>query len=87
MDSPSKPIPWRPVDSQCGGISAVVSTYVDYYLQKLIPFIPGVVKSSIDTIHLLNDIPSLKLANPNVWIITSDAKNMYSNIGIEEGLI
>ena len=60
--------------------------YVDYYLQKLIPFIPGVVKNSIETIHLLHQIPSSKLANPNVWIKTSDAKNMYGNIGVEEGV-
>ena len=66
VNSPSEPIPWRPVNSQCGGISAVASTYVDYYLQKLIPFIPGVVKNSIEPIHLPHQIPSSKFANPNV---------------------
>ena len=44
-------IPLRLVHSQCAGISAVASKYIDHYLQKLIRYIPGYVKNSRDVIN------------------------------------
>ena len=34
-------LPWRPVTSQCESASAIVSKYIDYYLQKYIHNIPS----------------------------------------------
>ena len=38
-------VPLRPVNSQVGLLSAMVSKYIDYYLKILVPFIPSFVKN------------------------------------------
>ena len=37
---PDPEVPFRPVTSQCGSFAAIISKVVDYYLQKLIVFVP-----------------------------------------------
>ena len=59
------------VNSQCGGLSAVAYRYIYYYLQKLIPYIPGYVKNSTDVINLL---PEIDTTAPNIRCTTSDTK-------------
>ena len=48
--------PLQLVNSQIGSLSAFASKYIDYYLKKLVPFIPGIVKDSLDVIKRLNQI-------------------------------
>ena len=86
MKSPTDSIPWRPVNSGCGNTSVVASSFVDYYLQKLIQFIPGVTKNSFDTLKRLSKMKPDILKNPNIWVFGSDATNMFGNIGIEDGI-
>ena len=76
-------IPLGPVNSQCGGLSAVASKYIYYYLQKLIPYITRYVKNSTNVLNLLREIDT---TSPNIRCTTSDAKSMYSNIDPTEGV-
>ena len=76
-------VPLRPVNSQVGSFPAVVSKFVDYYLKKLIPFIPGNVKNSLEVIERLKEID---FNQPHIWLAMSDAVAMYPNIKNEEGI-
>ena len=80
MESPEDPIPFRPVNSQCGSLSEIASKYVDYYLQKLIPFVPGYCLNSAHVITKFKKLHANDISHPNTLITTSDAKNMYGNI-------
>lgn len=44
---------FRPVNSNCESLSAIVSKYIDYYLQKLIKYVPSRVKNSTHVYTLL----------------------------------
>ena len=76
-------VPLRPVNSQVGSFSAVASKYVDYYLKKLIPFVPGHVKSSLEVIKRLKEI---NFNQSYIYFATSDAVAMYLNIKNSEGI-
>jgi hypothetical protein len=78
-----KPTPYRPVISQCGSLSAIISTFIDYKLQKFTKFIPSYVQNSED---LLNTIDQIDTLPKNAKIFTSDATSMYTNIDPEEGI-
>ena len=86
VKSPGDPIPFRPVISQVGSLASIPSKYIDYYLGKLLPFIPGYVQNSLQVIDLVNDCSSSDLSDPNTYITTSDAMNMYGNIDPQEGI-
>jgi hypothetical protein len=77
------PMPSRPVISQCGSYSAIISTYIDYKLQQLTPSIPSYIKNSAS---LLNKLDKLKSLPPNCKLFTSDATSMYTNIDPGEGV-
>ena len=74
-------IPFRPFNSQCRNLSAVISKYVDYYLQKLITSIPSQIRSSGDSADKLK---KLKLNSSDIWLTTPDANSIYSFIDPEE---
>lgn len=77
------PVPLRPVISQCGSLSAIISTFIDYLLQPLTKFIPSYIK---DSTALLNTIDALPKLPPNARLFTSDATSMYTNIDPNEGI-
>ena len=74
---------FRPVVSQCGSISATISTFLDVKLQPLKFGVPSYIKDSRDLIHQLQQLPRL---HHNNYIFTSDATSMYTNIDVIEGL-
>ena len=76
-------VPFRPVNSQVGSLSALASTFVDYYLKKLTPYIPGYVKKSFKVIKRLKNI---NCSIDSISIATSDAVAMYPNILNNEGI-
>ena len=78
-----KILPWRPVTSQCGSASAIVSRYIDYYLQKYIQSIPSYTQSSINLIYDFNNLEKLP---STARMMKSDARAMYSNIDPIEGI-
>ena len=71
------PTPFRPVVSQCGSISAILSTFIDYKLQHLTKDMPSYLLNSTS---LLNELDNLGPLPPSARIFTSDAVSMYSNI-------
>ena len=75
----------RPVISQCGSISAIISTFLDYRLQYLKNNVPSYIKDSADLINQLKQLGNLQSHNA-VYIFTSDATSMYTNIDIDEGI-
>ena len=75
-------IRFRPVNSNCGSLAAVASKYVDYYLQKLIKYTPSYINNSL---HVIDKLKNLTITN-ELFITTSDAKSMYTNIDPEEGI-
>ena len=78
-----RPIPFRPVVSQCGSISAIVSTFIDYKLQPLTKYIPSYVKNST---ALLDELDKFNTLPTSAKIFTSDATAMYTNIDPDEGI-
>ena len=61
----------------------LASTYVDYYLKKLIPFNPGHVKNSFEVIQRLKNI---NCSIDSISITISDAVAMYPNILNNKGI-
>ena len=76
-------VPFRPVNSQVGSLSALASKYVDYYMKKILPFIPGYIKNSFELIQRLKNV---NFNGDNISVTTSDAIAMYPNILTDEGI-
>ena len=77
------PVPLCPVVSQCGSLSAVASTYLEYRLQPLKNNVSSYIKNSYSLIlklHRLHRVP------PGARVFASDAVLMYTNIDPEEGI-
>ena len=74
----------RPIVSKCGSLIEVASKYCDYYLSKLIPFVPTYLKDSYTLLHELTNL-QLPPAH-NLLLFTSDAIGMYTNIDTNHGL-
>lgn len=71
--------PWkmRPIVCCVGTFMNALSRWLDYWLQKLKPFIPTYIKDSdslLDELDALGDLPS------NARLGTADANAMYTNI-------
>ena len=77
------PTPFRPVVSQCGSLSAIISTFIDYKLQPFTTTNPSYIKNSTKLLDKLDRIPKLP---KNARLFTSDATSMYTNIDPEEGI-
>ena len=73
----------QPVNSQCGSLSAAVSKYVDYYLQKLVKLVPSNVFRSQQVVDACQNVGPLLC---DTKLTSSDAKNMYGNIDPIEGI-
>ena len=67
----------QPVNSQVGSLSALPSRFVDYYLKKLVHYIPGMINESLDVIKRFNQV---KFNQPNIWLVSSDDISMYPKI-------
>lgn len=76
-------VKFRPVVSQCGSISAIVSVFLDYKLQAFTPYVPSYLKNSY---ALIKKLKKLGKVAGNAKVFTSDATSMYSNITLEEGM-
>jgi hypothetical protein len=77
------PMLFRPVVSQCGSFSAIISTFIDYKLQQLTPTIPSYIQNSTDLLIRLDNIKKLP---PGCKLFTSDTTSMYTNIDPIEGI-
>ena len=75
---------FRPVNSNCGSLSSIASRYVDYYLQKLMKLAPGYISNSLQVIGRMDKLK--QYLSDSVYITTSDAEAMYTNIDPEDGI-
>ena len=82
MKDSTSTVPFRPVTSQCGIYSALISRYLDYYLQKLVKLVPSYVPNSRAVLNKLRGL----LIEEGYSLLTSDAKSMYTNMDPVEGL-
>ena len=78
-----EPTPFRPVVSQCGSLSAIISKCIDYKLQPFTHSIPSYIKNSS---MLLDKLDKFKTLPKGAKLFTSDATSMYTNIDPDEGL-
>jgi hypothetical protein len=71
--------PWkmRPIVCCAGTFMNNLSCWLDYWLQKLKPFIPTYIKDSNQLLDLLKNLGTLP---PNTKLFTADANSMYTNI-------
>ena len=74
--------PFRPTNSQCGSLFALISKYIDYYLHFFATRVPSYLRDS-DT--FLERIKKLDVPESAV-LFTSDAEAMYTNIDPEDGI-
>ena len=75
--------PVRPVVSSINCHTANISKYVDYHLQPTVKQIPSFVKDSNDFINKINAVKSVP---KNSYLVTMDARSLYTNIPNAEGI-
>ena len=76
------PFPYRPIESQCGSVFALASTFIDFHLQAFIPTCPAYLR---DSDAFLKRVSGLKVPDTAI-LITSDATAMYTNIDPQDGI-
>ena len=74
---------FRPITATCGTTQAVLSSWLDYKLQELKPFISTFIRDSNDFRKQLDDLACLPT---NARVVTADANSMYTNIDTEHAL-
>ena len=72
----------RPVVSCCGSLLATVSTWLDFHLQSLRPFLPAFIKDSAEFQQQLQLTPIPSKTN----LFTCDAISMYTNIDVSHSI-
>ena len=60
-----------------------LSRWLDYWLQKLKPFIKTYLKNSTSLLDMLERLGQLP---PNAWLFTADANSMYTNIDTDHAI-
>jgi len=71
-----------PVVSTINSLLSVFSTWLDYQMKKLLPFIKSYLKNSKEVIEDLKNIH----IPPNALLFSADATAMYNNIDSDNGL-
>jgi hypothetical protein len=71
-----------PVVSTINSLLSVFSTWLDYQMKKLLPFIKSYLKNSKEVIEDLKNIH----IPPNALLFSADATAMYNNIDSDTGL-
>jgi hypothetical protein len=77
-----QPISLRPVVSTSGSLLAIFSTWIDFKMKELLPFVQSYVQNSISVI---NELKTITLPD-NALIFTADAVSMYTNINTDIGI-
>ena len=76
--------PGRPIISNSGSLTELMSAFVDRTLQKYLPSIPSYIK---DTTDFLNKIKSINDKPPESFtLVTMDVTSLYTNIGHADGI-
>jgi len=83
LKSTQKPGKMRPIVSCAGTILNHLSRWLNYWLQKIKPFIATYIKDSGQLLDLLRDLGPLP---PNTRLFATDANSMYTNIDTDHAL-
>ena len=77
------PYTTRPVVSCVNSFNAILSTWLDFRMKQLIPFVPSYLPNSDALLAALKALPNLP---ENAKIFTADAISMYTNIDSHTGI-
>jgi len=77
------PYTTRPIVSCIGSFNAILSTWLDFRMKQLIPFVPLYLPNSEALLAALETLPNLP---QNAKIFTADAVSMYTNIDTQTGI-
>ena len=77
--------PWkmRPIVCCSGTFMNDLSRWLDYWLQKLKPYVPSYIRDSHDFLAKLKKLGRLP---PNAKLFTADTKSMYTNIDTDHAI-
>ena len=80
--------PWktRPIVCCVGTLGNYLSRWLDYWFQKLRPFVSSYIKNSAQLLAKLKRLQRRGRLPPDVWLFTADARSMYTNIDTEHAL-
>ncbi|KAL7544454.1 hypothetical protein ACHAWF_007836 [Thalassiosira exigua] len=73
----------RPIVCCSGTFMNDLSRWLDYWLQKLKPYVPSYIRDSHDFLAKLKKLGRLP---PNAKLFTADAKSMYTNIDTDHAI-
>jgi len=76
------PVSLRPVVSSCGSFMSILSTWLDFRLKSLLPFVKSYTKNSF---NIITDLKHLQIPE-HALLFTADAKSMYTNIDTNIGI-
>lgn len=77
------PYKMRPIVCCVGTFMNALSKWLDFWFQKLKPFIPTYIKDSTNLLNLLDELGPLP---PNARLFTADANSMYTNIDTDHAI-
>jgi hypothetical protein len=74
-----QPLSLRPVVSTSGSLLAIFSTWIDFKMKELLPYIKSHVKNSLS---IIEDLKNIELPQ-HALVFTADTVSMYTNIYTE----
>ena len=81
--APGKPVPTRPVCSDCASITNPIGKWVDMKLQPIAKAMKTYLKDSFEFKKMIDNLGRM---DPRAKLFTYDAKSMYTNIPTEYAL-
>ena len=77
------PFSLRPVVSTTNSLLAIASTWLDYKMKTLLPYVQSYIKNSMSVIQ---DLKQLQIPN-NALLFSADAVSMYTNIDTQQAIL
>jgi len=77
------PFSLRPVVSTTNSLLAIVSTWLDYKMKTLLPYVQSYIKNSMSVIQ---DLKQLQIPD-NALLFAADAVSMYTNIDTQQAIL
>ena len=77
------PHTFRPVVATCGTVLLILSSWLDYKLKQLLPFVEACTRNSSDLRSKMNNLGKLPR---NARLVTADATSTHTGVNAEHGL-
>ena len=78
-----KPLAIRPIVSGCSGPMSNLASFLDVFLKKQLKDVAAHIS---DTDHFIRELSQLPLLPDDFFLVTADAKNLYTTIPQEDGI-